>query len=121
MAQKFLLKAYYNKGGKDPFGFSEPKDFYIFYCSSIRDLRATMRCITAKGYRIPKPATLSSRIKDWLSSNPPGGIIELKNPLLQTRMYEIKRFNGIPGTLKKLDFTNSFNFTHKLKIAETEF
>ncbi len=62
MARKFILKA---AKGKGDFFMSEPNEYLYFYCLTLKDLRATLRCITSKGYRVPKEQTLSKRIKDY--------------------------------------------------------
>lgn len=111
MSKIFVLKA---SKSKLDFFMSEPTEFLYFYCPSLRDLRATLRCITAKGYKIPKEPTLSKRIKEH------SGHLILLNPFFQTKMYEIIEIKKPLKVIKELEYKNSFGFTHKLKIADYE-
>jgi len=111
MAKQFLIKAAKNK---DVFGIKEASEFLYFYCFSLKDLYGTLRCITAKGYRIRKPATLSKHIKQN------GGHIEYRNPFFRTLEHEIwtikPETKPYVGTI--IQYKNSFGFEHALKIVE---
>jgi hypothetical protein len=111
MARIFIIKA--SKGNND-FGLTESTDFLYFYSPTLKDLRATLRCITAKGYRVPKKATISKRIKNH------NGHLTLLNPFFQTTMFEIFEINNILKIKKELEYKNSFGFNHNLKIVDSE-
>lgn len=91
---------------------SEPDEFLFFYSPSLKDLRATLRCVTAKGYRIPKAPTLSKRIKEY------SGHLTVLNPWFKTTMYEILEINQPLKVKKELEYENSFGFKHNLKIVD---
>lgn len=115
MARLFLLKS--GKGGKGKqfdFGITEPTEYLYFFSPSLKDLRASLRCVTAQGYRIPKVQTLSKRIKER------NGHLIAFNPFFQTTMHEILEID-IPVEIKlEVDYKNSFGFEHKLKLVEKE-
>lgn len=109
MARIFILKA--SKGNND-FFMSEPSEFLYFYCPTLKDLRGTLRCVTSKGYRIPKEPTLSKRIKDH------SGHLILLNPFFRTTMFEIFEIQQPLKVKKELEYQNSFGFKHNLKIVD---
>ena len=111
MARIFIIKA--SKGKKD-FFMTEPSEFLYFYSPTLKDLRATLRCVTAQGYRVPKAPTLSKRIKDY------NGHLTLLNPFFKTTMFEIFEIESILKIKKELDYENSFGFKHNLKIVDSE-
>ena len=110
MARIFLLKA---AKSKNDFFMSEPDEYIYFYSPTLKDLRATLRCITAKGYRIPKTPTLSKRIKEHR------GHLILLNPFFQTTMFEIFEIKEPLKIKKSLEYENSFGFKHNLKIVDS--
>lgn len=101
MAKIFLLKA---SKSKYDFFMSEPDEFLYFYSPTLKDLRATLRCITAKGYRVPKAPTISKRIKDY------NGHLTLLNPFFRTTMFEIFEIKEPLEVKKELEYQNSFGF-----------
>ena len=110
MARIFIIKA---SKGKQDFFMTEPTDFLYFYSPTLKDLRATLRCITSKGYRIPKEATISKRIKSY------NGHLTLLNPFFQTTMFEIFEIESLIKIKKELEYENSFGFKHNLKIVDS--
>lgn len=110
MTRKFLLKA---AKGKLPFYMSEADEFLYFYSPTLKDLRATLRCILAQGYRVPKPATLGKRINDH------SGHLKGINPFFKTTMFEIFEIKNPLEVKKEIEFKNSFGFTHNLKVVES--
>lgn len=111
MARLFLLKT---AKGKHDFFMSEPDEFLYFYSPSLKDLRSTLRCVTARGYRVPKEPTISKRINDY------NGHLVLLSPFFQTTMHEILEIE-IPLEIKQeIEYENSFGFKHKLKLVEKE-
>lgn len=109
MARFFLLKA--AKGNKD-FFMSESEEFLYFYSPTLKDLRATLRCVTSKGFRVPKEQTLSKRINDY------NGHLTLLNPFFKTTMFEILEIDDKLEIKKELEYTNSFGFKHNLKLID---
>lgn len=110
MARIFILKA---SKGKNDFFMSEPSEFLYFYSPTLKDLRATLRCITAKGYRVPKAPTLSKRIKEY------SGHLTLLNPFFKTTMFEIFEIKNPLEIKQELEYQNSFGFKHNLKIVDS--
>ncbi|POS00939.1 hypothetical protein Q361_11743 [Flavobacterium croceum DSM 17960] len=113
MARKFILKA---AKSKNDFFLTEPDEFLFFYSPSIIDLRKTLRCITSKGYKIPGIQTFSKRIDAY------NGHLILKNPFFKTTMYEIFEIKSDVNIKIKnrLDYTNSFGYSHNLKLIDSE-
>lgn len=111
MRKLFLLKS--GKGKKFDFGFTEPSEFLFFYSPTLKDLRATLRCVTAQGYRVPKEQTLSKRIKERN-----GHLIAL-NPFFQTTMHEILEIESPVEIKMEVNYKNSFGFEHKLKLVDS--
>ena len=111
MARIFIIKA---SKGKGDFFMTEPSEFLYFYSTTLKDLRATLRCITSKGYRVPKEATISKRIKSY------NGHLTLLNPFFQTTMFEIFEIYSVLKIKKELEYENSFGFKHNLKIVDSE-
>lgn len=111
MARIFIIKA---SKGKQDFFMTEPTDFLYFYSPTLKDLRATLRCITSKGYRVPKEATISKRINSY------NGHLTLLNPFFQTTMFEIFEIENLIKIKKELEYENSFGFKHNLKIVDSE-
>lgn len=111
MARIFIIKA---SKGKGDFFMTEPSEFLYFYSTTLKDLRATLRCITSKGYRVPKEATISKRIKSY------NGHLTLLNPFFQTTMFEIFEIDSVLKIKKELEYENSFGFKHNLKIVDSE-
>lgn len=111
MKRKFLLKA--AKGNND-FGMSEPSEFLYFYSPTLKDLRATFRCLTAKGFRVPKEPTLSK----WLKWN--NGHVILLHPFFKTAMYEILEIDEPLNIKVEKEFENSFGFKHNLKLVDSD-
>ena len=109
MAKRFLLKA--AKGNKD-FFMSESEEFLYFYSPTLKDLRATLRCVTSKGFRVPKEQTLSKRIKDY------NGHLTVLNPFFGTKMYEIIEIDEKLKIKKEFEYQNSFGFKHNLKLID---
>lgn len=109
MARIFIIKA---SKGKGDFFMTEPTAFLYFYSPTLKDLRATLRCITSKGYRVPKEATISKRIKSY------NGHLTLLNPFFQTTMFEIFEIDSLLKITKELEYENSFGFKHNLKIVD---
>lgn len=112
MAKMFIIKA--SKGKNDPFFMYEANEFVYFFSPTLKDLRATLRCITSKGYRIPKEATLSKRIKAHR-----GHLVAL-NPFFRTTMYEVLQVDKTLKIENELEYVNSFGFSHNLKIVGPE-
>ncbi len=110
MARIFLLKA--SKSKRD-FFISEPSEFLYFYSPSLKDLRATLRCLTSRGYRVPKTPTLSKRIKAH------DGHLILLNPFFKTTMFEIFEIKEPLEVKEQLNYENSFGFKHNLKIVDS--
>lgn len=110
MARIFLLKA---SKSKHDFFISEPSEFLYFYSPTLKDLRATLRCITARGYRVPKAPTLSKRINEH------NGHLILLNPFFQTTMFEIFEIKEPIEVKESLEYENSFGFKHNLKIVDS--
>ncbi len=108
--QKFIIKS---TVGKNDFYMTEGTEFVYFFCKGLKDLRDTIRAITPKGYRV--------RTHQWLSKH-----MKLRNnhmvaqSLFRTTMHEIKRVDAKPVVSKTIPFTNSFNFTHTLKLTTSE-
>jgi hypothetical protein len=111
MARIFIIKA---SKGKGDFFMTEPSEFLYFYSPTLKDLRATLRCITSKGYRLPKEATISKRIKSY------NGHLTLLNPFFQTTMFEIFEIRETLTVKKELEYENSFCFKHNLKIVDSD-
>lgn len=111
MARIFIIKA--SKGNND-FGMTESSDFLYFYSPTLKDLRATLRCITAKGYRVSKEATLSKKIKSY------NGHLTFLNPFFNTVMFEILETKNPLKIKKEIEYINSFAFKHNLKIVDSE-
>lgn len=107
----FIIKAF-KRLANDPFGMYEADEFLCFYCAGLADLRKTMRCITAKGYRIKK--------ERWFSENLKQGVLELHNPFFGTPMFEIKQIPCCPKVEMHVDYTNTFGFAHRLKKASND-
>ena len=110
MAKIFIIKA---SKGKNDFFMSEPSEFLYFYSPTLKDLRATLRCITSKGYRVPKEATISKRIKSY------NGHLTLLNLFFQTTMFEIFEIRETLTVKKELEYENSFGSKHNLKIVDS--
>lgn len=107
----YLIKA--RKSAKnDIFGMFETGEHLFFFASTLKDLRATLRCITSKGYRIPQAPTLSKYMK---AHN--GHFIVLN--LFRTTMYEIKNIQEKLEIKKAFDYENSFGFKHNLKVVDS--
>ncbi|MEO8532838.1 MAG: hypothetical protein ABI441_03775 [Flavobacterium sp.] len=111
MARIFIIKA---AKGKMDFFMTEPTDFLYFYSRTLKDLRGTLRCITAKGYRVPKEATISKRMKSY------NGHLTLLNPFFQTTMFEIFEIDNLLKIKREVEYENSFGFKHNLKIVDSE-
>ena len=109
MAKRFLLKA--AKGNKD-FFMTESENFLYFFSPTLKDLRATLRCVISKGYNVPKEQTLSKRINDY------NGHLTLLNPFFKTTMFEILEIDDKLEIKKELEYTNSFGFNHCLKLID---
>lgn len=110
MSRKFILKA---AKGKNDFFMSEPDEYLYFYSPTLTDLRATLRCVTSKGYRVPKAPTLSKRIKQHR------GHLVLLNPFFGTTMFEIFQIKETLKVKESIEYENSFGFKHNLKIIDT--
>jgi hypothetical protein len=110
MARIFILKA---SKGKNDFFMSEPSEFLYLYSPTLKDLRATLRCITAKGYRVPTAPILSKRIKEH------SGHLTLLNPFFRTTMFEIFEIKNPLEIKNELEYQNSFGFKHNLKIVDS--
>lgn len=115
MAYKFLIKAY-KPGPKDRFYLftNENSPFLIFYAKGLGDLRNTLRAITPKAIRMPSGQWFSRRLRL-------GEPLELLHPLLKTRMFDVKKIEIPVQVEKEIEFTSSFNFTHKIKYTKAEF
>lgn len=111
MAKIFIIKA---SKGKNDFGMTEATDFLYFYSPSLKDLRATLRCITAKGYRVSKEASLSKKIKSY------NGHLTFLNPFFNTVMFEILEIKKPLEIKKEIEYINGFGFKHNLKIVCSE-
>lgn len=111
MARIFIIKA---SKGKNDFFMTEPTDFLYFYSPTLKDLRATLRCILARGYRVRKEASLGRLIK---AHN--GNLIGL-SPFFQTTMYEIFEIDSLLKIKNSMEYENSFGFKHNLKIVDNE-
>ena len=108
MARLFILKA--GKGNND-FFMSETNEFLYFFSPTLKDLRATLRCVTSKGYRVPKEPTLSKRIKEH------NGRLTLLNPFFKTTMFEIFEISKPLEIKKEVEYENTFGFKHNLKLV----
>lgn len=111
MARIFIIKA---SKGKNDFYMTEGTEFIYFYSPTLKDLRATLRCILAKGYKVRKEASLGKLI-----TNHNGHLIGL-NPFFKTTMYEIFELKETLTIKKELEYENSFGFKHNLKIVDGE-
>ncbi|HEX8269783.1 MAG TPA: hypothetical protein VF581_07815 [Flavobacterium sp.] len=91
---------------------SEPNEFIYFYSPTLKDLRATLRCILARGYRVCTAPTLGKRIKDHY-----GHLIGL-SPFFGTTMFEIFEIGKTIEVKKMLEYENSAGFKHNLKLVD---
>ncbi|WP_432328860.1 hypothetical protein ACRQ5D_10695 [Mucilaginibacter sp. P25] len=114
MKKHFLVKAYKMAAG-DRFGMGNTtaNGFYTFYCCTLADLFKTIRIITPQGYRVPKAATLSKRLRN-------GAVIEGRN-LLRNKTMEVKEIKEPVAVTQVVTWTNRNNLTHDLKLTEAEF
>jgi len=106
--KKFLIKA--STGGKNnPFFLTEPSEFVYLYCHGLTDLRKTMRCVTARGYRV--------RSAQWFSKMLRDGPLTLLSPFFKTTMFEIKQISFCPKIEAQGEFTNTAGITYNLKVV----
>lgn len=111
MARRFVIKAAKGKK-KSIIDLAEPSEFLYFYATSLNDLWRTLRCLTARCYRIPKPPTLSKRINN--------GRLTMENPLFKTLMYDVIEIKVTMGVIKEMEYENSFGFKHNIKLVHSQ-
>ena len=109
MAYNIIVKA---NVPADKFGFKNTDRCLYFYCRSLKDLHLTLRVITAPGYRVWKPATLSKYLRYF------GGKLELYNPLLKTKMYSMFLIDIQPDISDSIEYTSRKGITHILKTMD---
>ncbi len=93
---------------------TEAKEFAYFYSPTLRDARATLRCCLARGYKVITAPSLGRLIKAH------SGHLTLLNPFFGTIMVEIFEINQELEIWKAGPYTNSFGFTHELKMVKNE-
>lgn len=107
--KKFIIKTGIPKV-KAAFYMSQPTEFLYFYCCGLADLRKTLKCIMARGYRV--------HTARWYVDNMENNYIHIINRWFETTMYEIKIIDRRIVPDKEFEYTNeSRGFTHLLKIT----
>jgi len=107
----FSIKAY-KFPANDRFGFKESAEYITFCALGLPDLYKTVRCITPRGYRVPKGRTLGKRVN---SNSPLVGF-----NLLKTKTIEIIELKLQPKIVNRAVFTNASGMTHELKVISNE-
>ncbi len=115
---KFLLKVYYDKSGKDIFGLTEPKDHKMFYCINTTDFRKTLRAVMPRGYRVKSAGWWRKYFKqyNYLKEH------EFHGSLLRTRMFAIQVIDEPAKIEMELVYPAAGErYSHTLKITNQEF
>jgi hypothetical protein len=109
--RKFIVIAY--KPGDKFYIKNSSEKTLEFYCKGLTDLRNTIRCLTPKGYRVKSP--------QWFGKHCNGSTLKLQS-MFGANMFDVQECsfpNGQEPHLKApLECTNSFGFTHTLKIID---
>jgi len=108
----FIVESHFTKG--DTFGMmGEPQSYYSFLCTGYTDLYKTLKCLRAKGRRTRKPAYYSNWFKKWQSPMITLNIFRVKSEVIHA-------ISEAPTVTNELEYTNSWGFTHKLKLIENQ-
>lgn len=106
---QFIIRAVKNKK-EDPFGMTVNDEYVYFFCSSLKDLKATMRHINPPGYRIHSVNWFSKHIK--LFNNH----LTLYDGLFGHEKFRIVRIFEVPSDYTDFNYTNKSQQTYTLKI-----
>jgi len=107
--QLFIIRAVKPKAN-DPFHFFPNNEFVYLYCSGLKDLRATMRHINPRGYRIKSAAWFSKYLK--IHNN---DLVLMGGFITAHEKFRIIKIDFVPDNIKTFDFENRENKTYPLK------
>ena len=107
----FIVESHFSKG--DTFGMKEPQNYYSFLCVGYTDLYKTLKCLSPKAYRTHKPAWYSNWFKRYQSP-------QITLTIFRKKSEVIHAVEEAVTVTKEFEFTNSWGFTHKLKLIENQ-
>ena len=107
--KKFLIKCH-KAQDDDHFWMKPGEGFFVLFALGLANLENTVLSITPRGYRVPRKATLSKKVKLW-------GVLPGTSMFGQT-MFEIKEIDHIPEVEKKFVYKNEGrNFSNELILV----
>lgn len=111
--QLFIIRAAKPKAN-DPFHLFPNNEYVYLFCSGLKDLRATMRHINPRGYRIKSAAWFSKYLK--IHNN---DLVLMGGWITKHEMFRIIKIDAVPMDIITVDFTNGDNKTYPIKSFKT--